>query len=144
MRTKPYAELLRDPRWKSKRQEILERDGHKCRECLRDDEVLHVHHVMYRGYIDPWDYPNEMLITLCQTCHKKEEELKADDLYAKVAELGVTRNHMMILADHIAFFMDGSKHEDAFYVFNEILEMIVPRERVKEFAKWRDGRRAHG
>ena len=74
----PYQLLLEDRRWKARREEILERDGHKCTWCGRTDH-LQVHHKCYYRYPDgrmaePWDYPDSKLITLCDDCHKKYHE----------------------------------------------------------------------
>jgi hypothetical protein len=78
-----YAEKLKDPKWKAKREEILERDGHECVYCREDHEkypdyeivkgVLDVHHRFYRQGSEPWEYPQEALITLCRECHENEE-----------------------------------------------------------------------
>lgn len=65
-----YAEKLKDSRWQRKRLEILQRDRWTCRFCGEKDKTLHVHHVFYFQGIDPWDYPNSLLITLCKDCHK--------------------------------------------------------------------------
>lgn len=70
-----YEEKLSDPRWKMKREKILDRDGHKCQWCGRTDR-LQVHHKYYMKYPDgrfaePWDYPDDKLITLCEDCHRK-------------------------------------------------------------------------
>lgn len=69
-----YKEELIDPRWKEKREKILNRDGYKCCWCGRKDH-LHIHHKYYSKYPDgsrakAWDYPDDALITLCEDCHK--------------------------------------------------------------------------
>jgi len=72
-----YAEKLKDPRWQKKRLEIFQRDNFRCMECFSDTKTLQVHHKAYKGK-DPWDTPNELLITYCERCHQNEEEkLKA-------------------------------------------------------------------
>jgi hypothetical protein len=72
-----YAEKLKDPRWQKKRLEIFQRDQFRCMECFSDEKSLQVHHKAYKGK-DPWDTPNDFLITYCEGCHKNEEEkLKA-------------------------------------------------------------------
>ena len=46
-------------------------------ECFSDTKSLQVHHIAYKGK-NPWDTPNELLITYCHECHQKEEDkLKA-------------------------------------------------------------------
>jgi len=77
--TTSYAEKLKDPRWIKKRVEILERDDWVCQNCGEDTTTLHVHqlhvhHTCYKAHINPWDYKKELLITLCETCHKKEHD----------------------------------------------------------------------
>lgn len=69
-----YFELLKDPRWQKKRLEILERDQWACRSCFNTVQTLHVHHIRYVHNTNPWDTPNEMLITLCESCHEDEQE----------------------------------------------------------------------
>ncbi|MCK5617048.1 HNH endonuclease [Candidatus Pacearchaeota archaeon] len=69
-----YQEKLRDPRWQRKRLEIMERDKWECKKCGNDTKTLHVHHRNYENYIDPWDYPNDTLVTLCDSCHTYEHK----------------------------------------------------------------------
>jgi hypothetical protein len=77
MENKTYAEKLKDPRWQKKRLEIFQRDQFRCMECFSDEKSLQVHHIAYKGK-NPWDTPNNFLITYCEGCHKNEEEkLKA-------------------------------------------------------------------
>jgi 5-methylcytosine-specific restriction endonuclease McrA len=69
-----YGELLNDIRWKAKSNQIKKRDGNKCLNC-GDSKRLQVHHRQYhyvislRDYKKPWDYPHDVLITLCEPCH---------------------------------------------------------------------------
>ena len=74
-----YDKLLHDDRWYTKRDEILKRDNHRCIIC-GSTENLQVHHKYYITDINgkrrtPWDYPDEILITLCDSCHKKEHSI---------------------------------------------------------------------
>lgn len=70
-----YLEMLLTERWRQKREQILERDSRKCRNC-GNGQNLHVHHRQY--HIDaqtglqrePWDYENKYLVTLCEKCHE--------------------------------------------------------------------------
>ena len=71
-----YDNLLFDPRWKSKRNEIMSRDKGCCVICNGINE-LQVHHRQYqyikaaKGFKVPWDYPDHLLITLCKSCHQR-------------------------------------------------------------------------
>lgn len=70
-----YGELLFRPEWKAKRKEIIERD--KCCVVCESSEVLQVHHRQYHFIVRenrfkmPWDYANNLLITLCEQCHRR-------------------------------------------------------------------------
>jgi len=72
-----YYDLLKDDRWLNKREEILIRDNYKCVSCNNkaDDlpaigNKLHVHHIVYKKGLKPWEYDDDDLITLCDECHK--------------------------------------------------------------------------
>lgn len=67
-----YAKKLTDPRWQRKRLEVFERDNFTCVFCKSKDKELHVHHLEYFGQIEPWEYSLDLMQTLCQECHKKE------------------------------------------------------------------------
>lgn len=75
-----YGASLFDPRWKSKRKEILDRDNNKCVICKSGDN-LQVHHRQYHFsrmmnvFKNPWEYENRLLITLCESCHQKGHRL---------------------------------------------------------------------
>jgi hypothetical protein len=71
-----YGVLLFRPEWRAKREEILQRDAHRCVIC-KDSNDLQVHHRQYYFVVRqnqfklPWDYPDFLLITLCEPCHKR-------------------------------------------------------------------------
>ena len=71
-----YGALLFHPLWRSKREEILKRDLHKCVICKNQKE-LQVHHRQYHFVVKenrfkmPWDYNDGLLISLCESCHKR-------------------------------------------------------------------------
>lgn len=71
-----YGALLFTPQWTAKRLEILKRDAHTCVVC-KSAIGLQVHHRQYHFIVRqnqfrlPWEYPNDLLITLCESCHKK-------------------------------------------------------------------------
>lgn len=56
--------------WRTRRRQILRRDGYCCRECLRRHVQLDVHHVLplleyWERRLDPYN-----LETLCHECHQ--------------------------------------------------------------------------
>lgn len=65
---------LKEPEWFNKREEILKRDNYHCRYC-NSDKNLEVHHIYYKVGKRPWDYPDELLVTLCRDCHKHWHDL---------------------------------------------------------------------
>lgn len=69
--SKEYLQLLERQEWENKRLEILQRDAYQCQICLNKNIVLQVHHTYYEKDKNPWEYPNDALITLCEFCHEK-------------------------------------------------------------------------
>lgn len=65
LRTMPYQAYLQTPEWQEKRDQALERSGHRCQLCNSDDS-LNVHHRTYerRGNEELSD-----LTVLCRQCH---------------------------------------------------------------------------
>lgn len=65
LRAMPYAEYLRSPEWRERRQVALEAAGHRCQVCNAPGP-LDVHHRTYErlGAEDAGD-----LFVLCRTCH---------------------------------------------------------------------------
>ena len=62
-----------------------QRDGYKCAYCGSKSK-LNVHHKYYNLYpngkhVNAWDYPDDALITLCESCHKKVHETKPVKVY---------------------------------------------------------------
>ena len=76
--TMTYQEKLKDPRWQKKRLEVFERDEWICQRCCSTEETLCVHHRYYRPNTEPWDYPLEAFITLCESCHEHEKETRSE------------------------------------------------------------------
>lgn len=68
-----YKKKLLDHRWLVKRKEILERDEYTCQyPGCQNKDGLQVHHKEYIPTIEPWEYPNDMLLSLCAIHHEKE------------------------------------------------------------------------
>ena len=74
--TKSYSMKLQSVEWQLKRKGILARDGYQCRNCSSIHN-LQVHHKQYHKFRitgthkNPWNYPNQLLITLCNDCHRR-------------------------------------------------------------------------
>jgi len=65
-----YKEQLNDPRWQQKRLRIMERDRFSCCCCGLDFMTLNVHHLYYLKDLKPWEYDDEAMVTLCESCHE--------------------------------------------------------------------------
>jgi len=48
---------------------------------------LNIHHTYYMRGCKPWEYKNESLVTLCESCHKKRHETLSVPLYDKYKRL---------------------------------------------------------
>lgn len=73
-----YEYLLDTDEWRNKRQKILARDNYCCRWCGKKTN-LNIHHMYYNAYpngrmVNPWEYPDNALITLCKDCHVKAHQ----------------------------------------------------------------------
>ena len=81
-----YSDLLHTTEWRDKREKILKRDNYRCVYCGRRHAKLHVHHKYYSAYpngvlVDPWNYPDDALITLCAYCHQRVHTRKKIKVY---------------------------------------------------------------
>ena len=79
---------LRDPRWQEKRLRILDRDRFTCRQCDSKNRPLNVYPGYYDPGKDPWEYEDETLVTVCEVCHPRVQNLMAD-VHRLVACFGV-------------------------------------------------------
>lgn len=79
---KKYSEKLRDPRWQRTRLNVWDRAGDACECCGNGTRTLEVHHTYYERGMDPWEYPLESLMLLCDRCHDEwhSRKLKIDRL----------------------------------------------------------------
>jgi hypothetical protein len=76
MKKNEFFDQYKDPRWQKKRLQIMERDEFMCQNCFDSESTLNVHHKYYIHGKSPWEYSNELLITLCEGCHEWEEDKK--------------------------------------------------------------------
>ena len=108
-----YGEKLKDPRWQKQRLRILERDGWACQLCFNTESTLHIHHLYYEVGFEPWEYPAEALVTLCESCHTDEGEARPTEekaLLQMLRQKGFLANDLMCLSDGISRLPNGIVH----------------------------------
>ena len=59
--------------WDAIRRLILNRDNYTCQKCGISKKVLDIHHII--PFLETFDNSLNNLITLCRSCHMKEERL---------------------------------------------------------------------
>lgn len=68
--TVKYVDQLNNPLWQKRRLEIFEKAGWRCEICQKQEETLHVHHLIYKSGHLPWEYSDKELVSLCKDCHE--------------------------------------------------------------------------
>ena len=68
---KKNESIWNDTRWMELRAKIFARDDYKCRYCGRANVPIIGHHLAYVKGKCVWEYPEEMIVTLCIDCHEK-------------------------------------------------------------------------
>ena len=73
-----YEQQLDTYMWRRKRVEVFEYDDHTCQRCgyrAGLEPCLQVHHTYYDFSRMAWEYNVVDMITLCENCHIKVEEM---------------------------------------------------------------------
>lgn len=150
--SRQYALKLKDPRWQKKRLEIMNRYNFKCSLCGEEDETLHIHHWKYIYGVDPWDYPDGLLSTLCDDCHKQEHSHRKDAeeellavlrvgcaSYYGVLDLVTALSNQIVsdptCLDNICFKLRAViTDKEAAKGFNKLVEMVCSRRHKSKIA----------
>jgi hypothetical protein len=77
MATMPYRDQLLSPNWQRKRLERLDAAAWACESCEDTSSTLHVHHRRYVKGRMVWEYSDDELQVLCETCHKQHHADRA-------------------------------------------------------------------
>lgn len=89
-----YADQLSHPDFQKLRLLVFERDGWACRDCDAKNKRLTLHHCIYIRGRKAWEYPPELLVSLCWDCHQvrqgREEALHIA-IAAHLAQVPVRR-----------------------------------------------------
>lgn len=125
-----YSEKLLDPRWQKKRLQIFERDNFTCQKCFNTKETLHVHHLAYIKDTEPWDYPDDYLLTVCMLCHSDTVD-QIQSLQSFVFRL---YRHSLGLNTDITVTFDKllSTHKDSYLygAINDIIHYAIENPRL--------------
>jgi len=125
---KTYSEKLRDPRWHKKRLEILNRDEWMSK--FATSNTLHVHHRRYVRGAEPWDIPNKILITLCESCHQEETILmrKNEELLVAIIKEKFFGKDLEVLANAFTklgpLFSPGATANAIEFAFSDLDKLI--------------------
>ena len=71
-----YEKLLHQPEWYNYREQVLKQHNYTCDWCGTHNQ-LQVHHKVYykdprtNYLINPWEYSEDKVMCLCDSCHKK-------------------------------------------------------------------------
>jgi 5-methylcytosine-specific restriction endonuclease McrA len=71
------------PLWIKRRIQIKKRDNNLCTVCHQPG-ILQVHHLTYDSRLHVWEYEDQHLITVCDSCHEKLHQQKPiGEFYSK-------------------------------------------------------------
>lgn len=110
-----YLEKLKDVRWQEVRSLVIDRDSEKCQICELEQK-LNVHHTIYLKGKEPWDYPLEYLITLCENCHL-DTETNIDKIKHLLSFIQQERPWFL---DNIRVMLERELSEDGLYKYQKI------------------------
>lgn len=106
-----YYEQLKHPRWQAKRLKVLERENFTCQWCGDAEQTLHVHHTYYEKGAAPWEYRENSLLCLCETCHKVVGDWQSE-LTRGVANLADSEVSLLFVAGYISAVQAGREFSD--------------------------------
>lgn len=97
MTREEYMAYMKSPEWKAIRAERLKLDDSTCQHCGACYVPLQIHHITYKRL---GEERLEDLISLCETCHKKEHERidqiiavrRAKQIRKELSRRGATQN----------------------------------------------------
>lgn len=101
-----FWQKYKDPRWQRRRLEIMQRADFRCENCEDEGSTLNVHHKIYRKKADPWDYGDDELLCLCETCHEQWHDVRnrLNEAIAKMS--GVDLEQVTGYAEALLLFQD--------------------------------------
>lgn len=119
-----YSEKLKDPRWQKLRLKVFERDNWECQWCGNREITLVAHHLYYENNKDPWEYPDEAFLTLCQPCHQfnhEQRHIAETELVAALRWKGFSPTDVMSMAKCFQTAGDNTMRPSVMTLFVEYL-----------------------
>ena len=110
-----YSEKLKHPKWQERRLRVFERDEFCCSLCKSCDKTLHVHHLRYGNYNNPWDSELEDLTTVCELCHSVYEYAKKINNIRKVLfydKVGGAKRYILLTNNRKALLVFCDSHNN--------------------------------
>jgi len=127
-----YSKKLLDPRWQRVRLEIFNRDNFTCQRCFSGHKTLHIHHHYYNRDLDPWEYPLEALVCLCDTCHQEEHDYKETEaqMLRDMKMAGLYGDDFFTIGK---MFLDCKQEEQRLGYFLIALSSFLSRKEYRDF-----------
>ena len=108
-----YKEQIKSPQWQRRRLEIMQRDDFTCQICGCKDKALNVHHTAYEQGKLIWEYPDDTLITLCESCHEYEhmKDVSINELLCSIKKRGVSNHEIHAFLLYIYTNLSKGNHD---------------------------------
>lgn len=83
-----FFRLYKHPQWQKRRLEVMQVSRFRCADCDSAEDTLNVHHISYVKGRKPWEYEDEELVCLCESCHQARHHV-SDALKSELHEYRV-------------------------------------------------------
>ena len=132
--TSSFSDQYKDPRWQKKRLQILERDEFTCHDCGDTKSTLHAHHLFYSQGKKIWEYNDDLLLTLCETCHEMVHstsvlDFTVDELYDRKMSSPLNASVVARIIGTAITYCSSKKDEEA--VIMSFLSTVRMLKRIK-------------
>jgi hypothetical protein len=97
----------------------MERDNFCCIVCFDKENSLNVHHRYYEFGKDPWDYDNDVLVTLCDKCHGYEHD------YMKEASERITKELKKRFFSHDLINIANALNKSTFLHVDDVISAVI-------------------
>lgn len=94
-----FFDQYKSPEWQKKRLEVLQKAEFHCQRCFDAESQLHVHHKRYVKGRKVWDYTDDELEVLCDSCHSivHEEKQRLQDFFVSFPSEALDEFYWLLL-----------------------------------------------